>query len=110
MVILNFINQNKKVEVKNRVGIWRNENGMVVVDGKDICKNQTVSGLKNGNPPYNFWMDGNVLKLNVIDSTNKVITPYGELRDGTINIKENCTVQIGNFKFTVQFDVHKINH
>jgi hypothetical protein len=106
-VILNFnVAQygHGKVNVKNRTGMWRDENGVILVDGEEIGRDSTISGLRNGTPAYNFWIEDDVLKLQAINSTNLVKTPFGEIKDGTLNISKDCKISIGTFEFRVEFN------
>jgi len=92
----------KEVLVENKTGLWRGDNDVIFADNEKVGKNSTVSGLRNGKPAYNFWIEDNELIFQAIKSKNTVKTPAGKIKNGTIKIKSSGEIKIGRFEFFVQ--------
>lgn len=92
----------QEIFVDDKIGLWRGENDIIFADDKEVGKNGTVSGLRNGTPAYNFWIENNELIFQAISSKNTVKTPAGKIKNGTIKIKRSGEIKIGRFEFFVQ--------
>lgn len=97
----------KEVPITGRVGIYRVGKMDIMAQGEKVGESSEVSSQRDGVAPYNFWVEQDegkyIVNVKVIESTNALRVQGTEIKQGQVEIDEDCEIHIGHFKFRLEF-------